>query len=663
MGVEGLDIVSKIRRQGPLAKYRGTNAENGTAGDALVEDYGTAAAAGEQPGSIDNTDGEAITAALSEFNPFNLFRYRRFGKEQNKYDLKLHNDQNLYAGGNVGGLSGLEDRSRSNLFSYIKNAVTEGSDSTYVDTNENKITRNPTAKIIIDTFKGNKDNANDVLGPTPYAFKDFLFCKHYGKIPNNRLVTLRRFTMPVADSLVQEDSERINVPLAQALTYFGEGTDNTLNKILPISWDFKWEELKAEVKNIEGNEVLVDDVLAALGITGDDAQNLIRAGVALKGQDADVAALQIAGQDEKLRDYVKGAYGQDGPYWNKILGPVNVTRKTRKREPGLGEKFFDSPITMDFEYELRSFNFTNPKVAMLDLITNFLTLTYNSAPFWGGGFRYFKKPGVTVSLAGQDLINKGQVLEGILATLNDWHNGTNGALSQIFGQLKAIFQEVKQNKTKAFDNPTFATDESGKLRPGELGRDISNVALAGRAASLMQAPLSYRSILGGEPIGEWHMVVGNPLDPIGVMGDLLCTDCTMTFSDELGADDFPKSIKFTVTLKQGRPRAKQDIESIFNYGGGPLSFSRVKAPNGAQNANGGAGPIPTKFGPPGETDPRDGEVLGSDITTEINTTVVQEKDAFVADNDNVYTKRVSEHYGPKYGKSPMLVDYLAKTRT
>ena len=158
------------------------------------------------------------------------------------------------------------------------------------------------------------------------------------------------------------------------------------------------------------------------------------------------------------------------------------------------------------------------------------------------------------------------------------------------------------------------------------------------------------------------MVVGNPLDPIGVMGDLLCTDCKMSFSDELGADDFPKSIKFTVTLNQGRPRAKQDIESIFNYGGGPLSFSRVKAPNGAQNANGGAGPVATQFGQPGTSTFNDGPVEGG-VVNEFNATAVQENDKYVADNDSVYTKRVSEHYGPKYGKSPMLVDYLAKTRT
>ncbi len=35
----------------------------------------------------------------------------------------------------------------------------------------------------------------------PYYWKDFLYCKHYGTIPNNYMVTLRRFPTPVLDNL------------------------------------------------------------------------------------------------------------------------------------------------------------------------------------------------------------------------------------------------------------------------------------------------------------------------------------------------------------------------------------------------------------------------------------------------------------------------------
>ena len=35
----------------------------------------------------------------------------------------------------------------------------------------------------------------------PYNWKDFLYCKHYGTIPNNYMITLRRFPHPILDNL------------------------------------------------------------------------------------------------------------------------------------------------------------------------------------------------------------------------------------------------------------------------------------------------------------------------------------------------------------------------------------------------------------------------------------------------------------------------------
>ena len=35
----------------------------------------------------------------------------------------------------------------------------------------------------------------------PYYWKDFIYCKYYGTIPNNRLITLRRFPYPCTDNI------------------------------------------------------------------------------------------------------------------------------------------------------------------------------------------------------------------------------------------------------------------------------------------------------------------------------------------------------------------------------------------------------------------------------------------------------------------------------
>ena len=178
----------------------------------------------------------------------------------------------------------------------------------------------------------------------------------------------------------------------------------------------------------------------------------------------------------------------------------------------------------------------------------------------------------------------------------------------------------------------------------------------------MQTPLSYRSLLEGRPIGEWHMTVGNPLDPMAVMGNLICTACTMKFSDELGADDFPKEITFTVTLKHGKPRAKQDIESIFNLGGGPLSFSRLNPPSSAQQTFGTNAATPNLG--TGATGTENNPAATNTDVQLINGVEQEANDSNIApEGVNIYVNRVTNHYGRQYGSSSMLNDYIKKTRT
>ena len=38
-----------------------------------------------------------------------------------------------------------------------------------------------------------------LLGKSTYDYSDFMYCKHLGKVPNNYLITLRRFPLPVDD--------------------------------------------------------------------------------------------------------------------------------------------------------------------------------------------------------------------------------------------------------------------------------------------------------------------------------------------------------------------------------------------------------------------------------------------------------------------------------
>jgi hypothetical protein len=72
----------------------------------------------------------------------------------------------------------------------------------------------------------------------------------------------------------------------------------------------------------------------------------------------------------------------------------------------------------------------------------------------------------------------------------------------------------------------------------------------------------------GEPVGEWHLTVGNPMNPIMMIGNLICKNASFKFGKTLGPEDFPTELEVKVTLEHGRGRDMGDIQSIFNLGQG-----------------------------------------------------------------------------------------------
>lgn len=615
------------------------------------------------PGPTLKDTSPVIKSANSRFNPFNVFRYSKFGAAAGEYDVSQHND-NVLLGGSTAGINSSSDDSKKNLFNYIKGAVAPNADniSDFKVGDYQRDTLNPTAQRIIEWSRnesGGKDAVPSGMAPTPYAILDFLHCTHYGKIPNNRLVTVRRYPQPTEDSLkLGPDAIGNAVPLAQAINWYGEGTGNTLDSLLPLSWDYKWEDLTADVKDITGNEILVDDILTAIGITDADTQNLAAGTVAAAQGDGE-GILALAGFDVELQNYIKGAYKTDGPYWNRVLGPVNVINKSKKRTRGMGETMFTGSLKIAFSYTLRSFQNQNPKTAFLDLLTNFLTLSYNTAPFWGGGYRYFQKPGVKVGSKGSRLIEQGHVVEGIKVTLEEWITNGGGGASTILNNLMDQFQGTLLGDTTDIKvDDALASSEGGNtVLKGNT--TIADAMLAGRSANLMQTPLTYRSLLEGRPIGDLHMVIGNPMSPLAAVGNLVIKSCSMKLGDKLGADDFPTEITFSLELQHGKPRAKQDIESIFNLGNGPMSFSSVKAPSGTA----GTFTAPVNAGPD-KRNSANGNLQGNSDVELINAEEIQQYKADIKISSvDTYRDRVTYLWGDKYGKSAQLNDYLKKSAT
>lgn len=421
----------------------------------------------------------------------------------------------------------------------------------------------PTTSALISWGNG------DPHGRTPYHFTDFVFAKYWKKIENNRLITLRRYAAPILDNLKfpgmggysggTEGTTTKEIPfppMATAITYFGGETGNSLNSILKFSTGVNWEDAQASVWEV--NAMSTPDSQAGPGkLYGELTRFAEMLNVA--GGNFDRELVQNAGA------LPPDPYN-NGPYENRIMGPINRIDSVKKRKPGLS--FSWEGLNLVFEYVARPVGGVNPKAALLDIMSNFLVMGSASAVFFGGAHRFMTDPAKYPFLGGdrgiekwykgdpvgwgtlalEDLTEKTQVAgsgfwQNALTFFNNLMGGEGGA--KIFGGLDSLFS-------------TGAT--------GNIVKD----AMARKTAGQVPYLQGMKAILTGEPVGEWHVTIGNPLNPIAMIGNLICEGIDVEFNEELGPDDFPTEIKITVRLKHAMARDRDAIESVFNRGMGRI---------------------------------------------------------------------------------------------
>ena len=672
-----------------------------------------------------------VPGALSMFNPFNVFRYSKYGLNPNQYRSNLHfdagsgglseQDSAALMGVNVdpfvpsdsqisalqsGGASKDEVLNQALAATQASNAILS---QIKPFTDQRKMIENPDAASIIKWAQLEATpGARTAKGATPYAVSDFIYCTYYGKVPNNRMVTLRRYPIPIEDNLAISAKKAPLVPIAQAVTWYGEDIGNKINDVLNLSWGLNWTTKTANVQDVQGNELTVEDLVAALPGTLDPAVVQVLKTQIFSGSEGKVDILKLSGYDVEAQKYIKDAYKANGPYWNRILGPVNVIDTTYIRNRGFTDNK-ENAIKLKFKYSLRAYNGLNPKLVFLDLYTNFLSLTYNTAPFWGGGARYFQQTGVTIpQLQMEEKVFEGDMLGAIQVGAEELAQMASSRLQDLIDLAKSAVEKVtpsggsilaadgtiKKEYTqelteevspgkRLIDEKTEAAQRGGKddLNPVER-------ALTPRLGKLLRKPLIYRALLDGRAVGEWHITVGNPMNPMAMIGNLVLEKVTCTFNETLGLDDFPTEVTFDVQLKHGRPRAKQDIESIFNLGNGAMSFSALPDPSSASNSYGEnvtARLNSVKEGTnlePGQAEPAEETV---DITNRgrlaaegVTNKSKQNSDAEIArrpefDRDaeikqienltNAYRSTVTRLYGENYGRSPILTDYFTDLKT
>jgi len=431
-------------------------------------------------------------------------------------------------------------------------------------------------------------SSNSVLGQARYRYADFMYCKDLGKVSNNHLITLRKFSHPVGDNIFELASPKHSANkkgksfdteggVGVLVTWFGTD-DNKLEDILTYSYQATWKPLESTIEDVESRE----DDTEHRGILGFLANSvnpnyaqMVNRGYALDnsiynwlGARISTKTLRKTDNTEMLRNYDK----------NKVYTPLNTVQNTHIYE---GKLVMNQEITLNFCYKLRAYDNINPKTAMLDLIGNILEVTYRRGKFWGGERRFVGAPQNKAAWQKTTAFidNAWDKLGGIMSALLSGVNIGN-VLSKIAGAISEGAGAIVNAAGSAAQQ--IAGGNGDKLAK-ELGQKILALnkrigfskGLKGLLKNALGRPAMYamNSLLDGSDVGLWHLTVGNPKNPIAVMGNLILTDATIQHSGPLGIDDFPTDLKVTVKLKPARSRDATEISRMYTRGESAIYIS------------------------------------------------------------------------------------------
>ena len=386
------------------------------------------------------------------------------------------------------------------------------------------VRREPTAANIIKWSRTMKANASE------YAWEDFLWCKNYGYVPNNYMVTLRRFTVPPEDNLFDE-KKNANPDIGRMITWVDGESNKWENVGLKWSHNVKYKELTADIQDVQSQPGYGNEAGAFAGLPGG---NILKS----------LASVTDTGASNAKRSHNPNSQSVN-PYQNSSVtyGPIDVVNVTHIRDRGL---VFEQQLQLTFEYELRSIDGINPRVAMMDLLSNILIVTMNRGAFWGGDVRYYGgNPRQLKPFGNPDLLAKGDY-GGYLKSIIDGPNGIVGRLEGLSGGKGLSFEGI-------------ATAAKGMA--GNLLSQIAGGALDKMGRPGVQA---INSLLSGESTGVWHVTVGNPANPIISIGNMILEKTEVDLHGPLGFDDFPTKVKVVCTLKPARPRDRTDIMAMFS---------------------------------------------------------------------------------------------------
>lgn len=420
----------------------------------------------------------------------------------------------------------------------------------YNRTVTNDVIINPSAANII-TYANNTDSLSFNYSP-----RDFSATEHFGQISNDYLVTLRRFAYPVPDDIINtrdfktgsSESHNTTQPdLARTVTWMSPKLGNDMKDVLGFGMKYKWKDEESSMQELQGGSGSGENKRGAIGsfIDGSSLLSAVEAGV--EGYTATAAANKRARGD--------GYDSMGATYPNHVYGPLNVIKKVLIREQGLE---FDQAFELSFHYDLKGDLHTSPRVMFMDVMSNLLALTYNNAPFWGGGARWVGGSGN--SSTGKPFGDMDKLKSG------DYAGFAKSVVENISTKITSSIADLKAGAEGIMSKGLNGIGDS-KILDNLVGGGLMKM-LGGGGGGGAQGAQTAAAFLTGDPTGQWHLTIGNPMAPIMVIGNLALENSKITFEGPLSYEGFPTKMKMVCSLKPARPRDKGEIESMFNAGRG-----------------------------------------------------------------------------------------------
>ena len=452
---------------------------------------------------------------------------------------------------------------------------------------------------LVELSKVDETTGLSKLGMARYKWADFMYCKDLGRFSNNMLITLRRFPHPIGDNIYsvfgygedRNDDTGSCPDIGRMIAWLGD--ENKLDEIIKFSFKDTWKELHAEDEQQQSQSD--DTPLGQLFNLGNPkymkgfaegrwgSKNSILGRFSERGN----SFLLSASAKNKLfsnQGQYEGNPAMDGTHYdkNKVYTKQGTVQDTHIYE---GKLVFEHSFSLTFNYQLRAYENINPKSAFLDLIGNILSTTYRKGTFWGGSRSIIGAPGNNNSKGwgiAKNIIHEISQGSGELATGLGMMLAGKGSSQALGAQMKQRAQNIKNTLSEgtgvdlnngisgAVNSVKNLLANGGAVKLGDMFSAFTDGAMSNALGR--PAVYAFSSLLTGDPVGLWHVTIGNPRNPILSMGNLIIDNTSFQMYGPLGIDDFPTGIKVTVSLKHAKPRDAAEIANMFTKGETSIVF-------------------------------------------------------------------------------------------